>query len=131
MEQIQLDIQPRDTSKLQLSSVVLFMEQLKYHYLAPTRSFSSGHPYNKGKEYISLTTAILLHNNYYTECHGKYFDPPFDNIPSEWFQAAKESKIVISVSLQSSRKRGILVGKHWVRFAPTENGQLFLKSFLK
>lgn len=131
MDQLQLDIQPKDSSKIQLASVIAFMQQLKYEYLTPTRSFTSGHPYNKGKEYISLNTAILLHNNFYTECHGKWLDYPFDNIPSGWFQEAKASKIVKTVSLQNSRKRGILVGKHWVKFADTENGKLFLKSFLK
>ena len=130
MEQSELDIQPKDTSKLQLQSVVLFMEQLKYHYLAPTRSFSSGHPLNKGREYISLTTAILLHNSHYDEWHGKHFDPPFADIVQEWFTAAKQSKIVSSVSLQSSRKRGIIVQKLWVRFAPTENGKLFKAKYV-
>lgn len=131
MEQIQLDIQPRDTSKLQLSSVVLFMEQLRYWYMAPTRSFSSGHPLNKGREYISLNAAIQMHNGLYNENHQRYFDPPFDNIPSEWFAAAQRNKIVQTVSLQNSRKKGLIVQKLWVRFCETENGQLFRKSFIQ
>lgn len=131
MNQLQLDIQPRDTSKIQLSSVVLFMEQLHYCYMAPTRSFSSGHPLNKGREYIGLNTAILLHNNHYTEWHGKWFDPPFENIPHEWFFAAQRNKIVQTVGLQNSRKKGIIVQKHWVRFCETENGELFYKTFIK
>ena len=131
MNQLQLDIQPKDTSKIQLSSVVLFMEQLHYCYMAPTRSFSSGHPLNKGRAYVSLNTAIQLHNGMYNEWHGKYFDPPFENIPHEWFAAAQRNKIVQTVSLQNSRKKGIIVQKLWVRFAPTENGELFYKSFIK
>lgn len=131
MNQLQLDIQPKDTSKIQLSSVVLFMEQLHYCYLAPTRSFTSGHPLNKGRAYVSLNTAILLHNGVYNEYHGRYFDEPFENIPSEWYYAAHRNKIVKGVSLQNSRKKGILVGKHWVRFADTENGKLFYKTFIQ
>jgi hypothetical protein len=72
-----------------------------------------------------------MHNGVYNEWHGNYFDPPFDNIPNEWFAAAQRNKIVRTVSLQNSRKKGILVGKHWVRFAPTENGELFRKTFIQ
>lgn len=131
MDQLQLDIQPRDTSKIQLSSVVLFMEQLGYTYLMPTKSFESGLWINRGRQYISLNTAVRLHNGLYNENHQRYFDPPFDNIPNEWFAAAKRNKIVQTVSLQNSRKKGIIVQKLWVRFALTENGELFYKSFIK
>lgn len=130
MNQLQLDILPKDSSKIQLSSVVLFMEQLGYCYMAPTRSFSSGHELNKGRAYVSLNTAIKAHNGTYNEWHGRWFDPPFENISHEWFKAAKESKIVTSVSLQNSRKKGIIVQKHWVRFADTDNGKLFKAKYV-
>ncbi len=131
MEQIQLDISPKDTSKVQLSSVVLFMEQLGYTYLMPTKSFESGLWINRGRQYISLNTAVSLHNGLYNENHQRYFDPPFDNIPNDWFFAAQRNKIVQTVSLQNSRKKGIIVQKLWIRFAPTENGELFYKTLIK
>lgn len=49
MEQIQLDIQPKDTLKLQLSSVIQFMEQLQYEWMACSKCFESNHPINKGR----------------------------------------------------------------------------------
>lgn len=121
---------PVDTSKIQLSSVVLFMEQLGYTYLLPTKSFESGLRINRGRKYISLRVAVLLHNNFYTEWHGTYLDTPFEDMPWKWFEAAKQAKIVTSVSLQHSWKRGIICQKMWVRFAQTENGKLFKSKYV-
>ena len=130
MEQIQLDIQPKDTLKLQLASVIQFMEHLQYEWMACSKCFESSHPINKGRSILSLTTGILLHNNFYTEWHGNYLDTPFEDMPWKWFEAAKQAKIVTSVSLQHSRKKGIIAQKMWVRFADTENGELFKAKFM-
>ena len=130
MEQIQLDIQPKDTLKLQLSSVIQFMEQLQYEWMACSKCFESSHPVNKGRSILNLNTGILLHNNFYTEWHGNYLDAPFEDIPWKWYEAAKQAKIVTSVSLQHSRKKGIICQKMWVRFAQTENGELFKSKFM-
>jgi len=130
MEQIQLDIQPKDTTRLQLSSVIKFMNELQYDWYPITKCFNSVHPINKGRSIISLTTAIKLHDNFYTEWHGNYLDAPFEDIPWKWFEAAKQAKIVTSVSLQHSRRKGIICQKMWVRFADTENGELFKSKFM-
>jgi len=130
MEQIQLDIQPKDTLKLQLASVIQFMEQLQYEWMACSKCFESSHPVNKGRSILSLTTGILLYNNFYTEWHGNYLDAPFEGIPWKWYEAAKQAKIVTSVSLQHSRKKGVICQKHWVKFADTENGKLFKSKYV-
>ena len=130
MEQIQLDIQPKDTTRLQLSSVVKFMNELQYDWYPHHNSFNSVHPFNKGRSILSLRTAVLLYNNFYTEWHGNYLDTPFEDMPWKWFEAAKQAKIVTSVSLQHSRKRGIICQKHWCKFADTENGKLFKAKYV-
>ena len=130
MEQIQLDTQPKDTTRLQLSSVVKFMNELQYDWYPITKCFNSVHTINKGRSIISLTTAIKLHDNFYTEWHGNYLDAPFEDMPWKWFEAAKQAKIVTSVSLQHSRKKGIIAQKMWVRFADTESGELFKSKYV-
>ena len=131
MEQIQLDILPKDTLKLQLASVIQFMEQLQYEWMACSKCFESSHPINKGRSVLSLTTGILLHNNFYTERHGiPTLEYPFEGMPWKWVVASKQAKIVTSVSLQHSRKKGIIAQKMWVRFAQTENGELFKSKFM-
>lgn len=117
--------QPKDTSILQMQSVINYMNELGYFYFAPTWGFGSGWSYNKGREWVSLNTAILLHNGFYTECHGKYFDPPFDNLPQEMFEAARKAKILLRVKLQHSRKKGIIVQNHSVQFVRPHEAELF------
>ena len=131
MEQIQLDIQPRDTLKLQLASVIQFMGQLQYEWMACSKCFESSHPINKGRSILSLTTAIAIHNGLYNERHGiPTLEYPFESMPWKWVEASKQAKIVTSVSLQHSWKRGIICQKVWVRFAQTENGKLFKSKFM-
>ena len=117
--------QPKDTSILQMQSVINYMNEIGYSYFAPTRSFGSGWSYNKGREWLSLNTATLLHNGFYTECHGKSYDPPFDNLPREMFEAARKAKILLRVKLQHSRKKGIIVQNHSVQFVRPEEAELF------
>lgn len=130
MEQLQLDIQPQNTQKLQLASVVQFMQQLQYDWDFFSKVFYSSHPINKGRLVIRFNTAVGIHNGLYTECHGTYLDYPFEDMPWKWFEAAKKAKIVTSVSLQHSKKNGVLCQKMWVRFAQTENGKLFKSKFM-
>ena len=130
MEQIQLDIQPKDTLKLQLASVIQFMEQLQYEWMACSKCFESSHPINKGRSILNLRTAIDIYNGLYTEWHGELLDAPFEDMPWKWYEAAKQAKIVTSVSLQHSRKKGIICQKMWVRFAQTDNGKLFKSKFM-
>ena len=131
MEQIQLDILPKDTLKLQLASVIQFMEQLQYEWMACSKCFESSHPINKGRSILSLTTAIAMHNGLYNERHGiPTLEYPFESMPWKWVVASKQAKIVTSVSLQHSRKKGIIAQKMWVKFADTENGKLFKAKFM-
>jgi len=51
-------------------------------------------------------------------------------MPWKWFEAAKQAKIVTSVSLQHSRRKGIICQKMWVKFMDTENGKLFKSKFM-
>ena len=131
MEQIQLDIIPHNTLKLQLASVIQFMGQLQYEWMACSKCFESSHPINKGRSILSVRTAIAIHNGLYNERHGiPTLEYPFESMPWKWVEASKQAKIVTSVSLQHSRKKGILAQKMWVRFCETENGELFKSKFM-
>lgn len=63
------------------------MGQLQYGWMACSKCFESSHPINKGRSILSLTTGILLHNNFYTEWHGNYLDTPFEDVPWKWYEA--------------------------------------------
>ena len=131
MEQLQLEILPKNTASLQLSSVVKFMNELQYDWYWITKNFNSVHPINKGRSILSLQTAIDMHNGRYNEIHGYLaLEYPFEDMPWKWFEAAKKAKIVTSVSLQHSKKKGVVCQKHWCRFADTENGKLFKEKFV-
>ena len=131
MEQIQPDIIPQNTLKLQLASVIQFMEQLQYEWMACSRCFESSHPINKGRSILSLTTAVNIHNGLYNERHGiPTLEYPFESMPWKWVEASKQAKIVTSVSLQHSRKKGVIAQKMWCKFADTENGELFKSKFM-
>ena len=131
MEQTQLDIVPHNTLKLQLASVIQFMGQLQYEWIACSKCFESSHPINKGRSILSVRTAIAMHNGLYNERHGiPTMEYPFESMPWKWVEASKQAKIVTSVSLQHSRKKGIIAQKMWVRFADTENGKLFKSKFM-
>jgi len=131
MEQIQLDIQPKDTLKLQLASVIQFMEQLQYEWMACSKCFESSHTINKGRSILSLTTATAMHNGRYNERHGiPTLEYPFESMPWKWVEASKQAKIVTSVSLQHSRKKGVIAQKMWCKFADTENGKLFKSKYV-
>ena len=121
---------PVDTSGIQLSSVVLFMEQLAYTYLPPTKSFISLHPVNRGRVVVSLRSAVLLHNGNYYDWGGGYFREPFQDVPEEFYMQAQLAKIVHVASLQLSKHFGILTQKHWIRFSETHKGDLFKKKFM-
>jgi len=118
---------PIDSGKLQLESVIRYMKILGYVYLAPTYSFSSGLWMNRGRAYVSPKRAIDLHNGVHTEWHGRYFDYPFDDIPPEMFTAAQQAKIVYVAKLQHSRKKGIIVQNHNVKFIEPEEAKMYIK----
>lgn len=124
------DVEMKDTSKIQLASVKNFLSELGYSWFNIDRGFYSSFETNKGRSWISLNTAVKVHNGFYNERHGRGFEPEglFGNIPYEWWQAAQRAKIVHTVYLQNSKKLGrIVCQKHWVRFVEPENAQLLLK----
>ena len=121
------DIQ--NTARIQIQSVINFLQELGYTFYPNEKVFESvSYETNKARKVVSFNTAIRLHNGGFTEWHGKYFNPPFDNIPVEWFAAAHKAKIVHNAKLQHSKKHNaIIVQNHMVRFCNQENISLFIK----
>ena len=118
-----------DTSKIQLQSIKNFLAELDYSWFNVDHGFYSSYETNKGRNWISLKTAQLLHNGNLMDWHGKRFqDGCFENIPEEWIVAAKKAKIVHTTFLQH-RKKGnyIKAQKHLVKFVHPDNALLLLK----
>ena len=122
-----------DTKVLQLQSVINFMHELSYEYLHVSHVFQSEAWVNRGRKELSLRVAILLHNMYYLDRRGwgkSHFRHPFDDIPIEWVISAKEVKIVHIAKLQHSKRKGLIVQNHMVKFVNPENVQYFIKENL-
>lgn len=118
-----------DTSKIQLQSLKNFLAELEYSWFNVDNGFYSAYETNKGRNWISLKTAQLLHNGNLMDWHGKRFqDGCFENIPEEWITAANAAKIVHTTFLQH-HKRGnyIKAQKHLVKFVHPDNALLLLK----
>lgn len=119
-----------DTSKLQLQSVKNFLSELGYTYLSKDHVFYSPYPSAKARNWISLSTACLLHNGNLMDWHGHRFqDGCFANIPEPWIIAANNAKIVHTIYLQQCKKKGnyIKAQKHLVKFVHPDNASLLLK----
>ena len=99
-----------DTSKLQLQSVKNFLSELRYSYFSVDKVFYSPYETDKARTTVSLRSAVLAHNGYFNEIHGRGFEPSglFGNIPYEWWQSANNAKIVHTVHLQHCKKKGEL-----------------------
>ena len=117
-----------NTKVLQLQSVINFMHELGYQYLPVSHVFQSEAWVNRGRKEVSLRNAILLHNMHYLDNWGKpYFRHPFNDIPREWVISAKEAKIVHIAKLQHSKRKGLIVQNHMVKFVNSDNVQYFIK----
>lgn len=118
-----------DTSKIQLQSIKNFLAELGYSWFNVDNGFYSAYETNKGRNWISLKTAQLLHNGNLMDWHGKRFqDGCFENIPEEWIVAALAAKIVHTTFLQHHKKGNyIKAQKHLVKFVCPENSKLLLK----
>ena len=124
-----------NTKVLQMQSVINFMHELGYQYLPVSHVFQSDAWVNRGRKEVSLRVAILLHNTYYPLYNTYYLDSwgkpysrhPFDDIPREWVISAKEAKIVHIAKLQHSKRKGLIVQSHIVKFVNPENVQYFIK----
>ena len=116
-----------NTKVLQLQSVINFMHELAYEYLPVSGVFQSEAWVNRGRNEVSLSTAIKLHNAVYDEIHQRYFKEPFGDIPPDWYFSAKKAKIVHIAKLQHSKRKGLIVQGHMVKFVNPENVQYFIK----
>lgn len=122
-----------DTRQLQIHSLKAMMKALGYEY---EESFIISHPYfysyeysNKGRNYISIKTAIDLYNDRSVKCvFGK---PPaqlsiwsFDDYS---IAKAKAARILKSVKLQYCRQtKQIICQDHRVQFCLESYSRLFL-----
>lgn len=120
---------PQDTSKIQLASLKNFLSALGYQYYAIDKVFVSDLWTNRSRKVISFRTAVLAHNGAFTDWHGTGFHryTVFWDIPLEVWKQAQADKIVHSVYLQCSRKKGILCTKHLVKFVHPEDADILLK----
>ena len=116
-----------NTKVLQLQSVINFMSELGYEYLPISSVFQSDLWTNKARKEVRLSTAIKLHNGEYIEIHGRHFKEPFMDIPYEWFVSANNAKIIYTAKLQHSKRKGLIVQNHFVKFVNPENIDLFIK----
>ena len=123
MEQIQ------NTTRIQIQSVINFLQELGYTYFPNDGVFESiCYETNKANKTISFATAVRLHNGSLMECHGKYFNHPFDKIPADWIVAAHRAKIVHRAKLQYNKRTGsVITQSHMVSFVNQENVSLFIK----
>lgn len=118
-----------NTSKIQLASLKNFMSALCYQYYAIDKVFVSDLWTNRSRKVISFRTAVLAHNGMFTETHGRGFEPDtvFGDIALEVWKQSQSDKIVHSVYLQCSRRKGILCMKHLVKFVHPEDTDVLLK----
>lgn len=120
-----------DTSKIQLASLKNFLSALGYQYYAIDKVFVSDLWTNRSRKVISFRTAVLVHNQARARCARPVWTPEpdtvFGDIPLEVWKQAQADKIVHSVYLQCSRKKGILCTKQLVKFVHPEDADVLLK----
>ena len=119
----------QNTTRIQIQSVINFLQELGYTYFPNDGVFESiGYETNKANKTISFATGVRLHNGCLMECHGKYFNHPFDKIPADWIVAAHRAKIVHRAKLQYNKRTGsVTTQSHMVSFVNQENVSLFIK----
>ena len=125
-----------DTRHLQIYSLKQVMKALGYEYDAgywtnSTPHFYSAEYYNKGRNWISIKTAIGLYNDSSVKCvFGK---PPAKlsiwSFNDYQVAQAKSARITKSVKLQYCRQtKQIIVQDHRVQFITPIYKQLFLSN---
>ena len=119
----------QNTTRIQIQSVINFLQELGYTYFPNYGVFESiGYETNKANKTISFATGVRLHNGCFMEWHGKYFNHPFDKIPTDWIVAAHRAKIVHRAKLQYNKRTGsVITQSHMVCFVNQENVSLFIK----
>ena len=121
-----------DTHKLQFFALKEFMTQLNYEYVEykahPCR-FESKHYSNKGREALSLTSAIKLYNGNTAKC--VFGRPPSKlsiwSFNDYFISKAKASRILKQIKLQHCRQTNQLICQdHRVQFTIDSYSRLFL-----
>ena len=104
----------KDSTILQMTSLVNFMAELKYeplYFVKGIVCFESDCPTNKARSTISFSNAIRLHNGDYLDCHSiggnKSFKPPFD-FDAYRLKRAIAARLVEVVNLQKNKKTGMI-----------------------
>lgn len=121
-----------DTKALQLFSLVQMMKGLHYEYIpykASAPRFESKHYSNKGREFISLSSAIKLYNGSPLKC---VFGRPPEKLTIWKFDdysvaQAKAARVLKSVKLQFCKAtKTLIVQDHRVQFVLSSYKELFL-----
>lgn len=125
-----------DTKKLQIHSLKEMMAALGYQY--EDNDFFTGHPYfysykysNKGRNVISMKSAIDLYNNQSVKCiFGK---PPAKlsiwSFDDHSVAKAKAARILRSIKIQYCyQTRNIIVQDHRVKFCLESYKALYLNN---
>lgn len=121
----------KDTTQLQLTSLINFMTELKYeplYFVKGLICFESDCLSNKARAIISLQTAIDLHNGVYLDWHGGRFKDPF-NFDVYKLQRAIAARIVQVVNLQKNKKTSIIKPtSHIVKFVEQSYYKMWINS---
>ncbi len=120
----------KNTLKIQIASVKNFMSELGYTYMEIDKGFICSYPSAeiRGRTWISMATAIKLHNGSRTlsDWHGGY-RYPFDNIPKEWIIAGWKAKIVYKAKLQVTKYKKVIAQSHLIELIDKDNYELLIK----
>lgn len=123
----------KDTTELQLHSLMGYMQALGYH-MADTVTgnnwFTSFHYSNKARTNIAFSTAVDIYNNKYADNHGNknVSVHPFD-FNQYRLHKAQAAKIVNFCNLQMSKKTGFIkTTSNIVKFTKPEYYQMWISS---
>ena len=126
-------VEIKDTKILQLQSVDAFMVELGYKRTKDGKRYEFAYPVKTGERFISLRTAVELHNTewmydeatklYYPSLYQHPFkvtlkpnvDSPFKLSPYEYHKS-QSRKIVSRVSLQQTKNGDLKCQKNLVEF---------------
>lgn len=137
-------VEIKDTKILQLQSVDAFLVELGYKRTKDGKRYEFAYPVKTGERFISMRTAIELHNTewMYDENTKLYYpifcrhgvkwlkEPNVDSVfklsPYE-YEKSQSRKIVSNVSLQQTRNGVLKVQKNLVEFAAPFYYEQFLE----
>lgn len=121
----------KDSTKLQLYSLVSYLEALGYHFMINATGnswFASGEYVNKARSIISFSTAVDIYNRRYKRHNKLEMDYPFD-FSTYALTKAEATRIVNFCNLQMNKKTGyIKATSNLVSFTKYEYYEAFIKS---